>query len=117
MKKALTTGVTGQSSSYLAEFLLDKGYEVHGIIRSLSIRTTIRVDNLIARGCIKPHDGDLADSSSLDRIVSEFSERAFENVGIPFVGKVRALTNAALMPKATKCSFVSIPPFIDRLTW
>lgn len=68
-KKALITGITGQDGSYLAEFLLDKGYEVHGITRRSSISNTGRIDHLIAKGSIKLHDGDLTDSSSLIRII------------------------------------------------
>ena len=67
MKKALITGVTGQDGSYLAEFLLEKGYEVHGITRRASISNTARIDHLM--GKIKLHDGDLSDSSSLIRII------------------------------------------------
>ena len=71
MKKALITGITGQDGSYLAEFLLEKGYEVHGIIRRASISNTARIDHLIAGNKIKLHDGDLSDSSSIIRIVGE----------------------------------------------
>ena len=70
MKKALITGITGQDGSYLAEFLLEKGYEVHGITRRASISNTARIDHLIANGSVKLHDGDLSDSSSLIRIIS-----------------------------------------------
>ncbi len=69
MKKALITGITGQDGSYLAEFLLEKGYEVHGITRRASISNTARIDHLIAKNAIKLHDGDLTDSSSLIRII------------------------------------------------
>ena len=68
-KTALITGITGQDGSYLAEFLLEKGYEVHGIIRRASISNTQRIDHLIAAGSIRLHDGDLSDSSSLIRII------------------------------------------------
>ena len=47
MKKALITGITGQDGSYLAEFLLMKGYEVHGVIRRASVSTTVRIDHII----------------------------------------------------------------------
>lgn len=67
MQKALITGITGQDGSYLAEFLLEKGYEVHGITRRASISNTGRIDHLIGR--ITLHDGDLTDSSSLIRII------------------------------------------------
>lgn len=70
MKKALITGITGQDGSYLAEFLLEKEYEVHGIIRRASISNTGRIDHLIAAGTVCLHDGDLTDSSSLIRIIS-----------------------------------------------
>lgn len=71
MKKALITGITGQDGSYLAEFLLEKNYEVHGIVRRSSMSNTSRIDDLIKKSSIILHDGDLADSSSLIRIVSE----------------------------------------------
>jgi len=76
MKKALITGVTGQDGSYLAEFLLNKGYEVHGIKRRSSSINTARIDHLFQ----DPHDsnlkfilhhGDLTDSTSLIRIIQE----------------------------------------------
>ena len=66
-KVALITGITGQDGSYLAEFLLDKGYEVHGIHRRSSISNMGRIEHLLGR--VTLHDGDLADSSSLIRIV------------------------------------------------
>lgn len=71
MKKALITGITGQDGSYLAEFLLEKGYEVHGIVRRTSVSNTARIDHLIAENKIRLHEGDLADSSSIIRVVGE----------------------------------------------
>lgn len=70
MMKALISGITGQDGSYLAELLLSKGYEVHGIIRRASIANTARIDHLIAENKIILHDGDLSDSSSVMRIVN-----------------------------------------------
>lgn len=70
MKKALITGITGQDGSYLAEFLLEKGYEVHGVTRRASISNTLRIDHLILENAIRLHDGDLSDSSSLIRIIN-----------------------------------------------
>ncbi len=76
MKKALVTGVTGQDGSYLAELLLNKGYEVHGVKRRTSLFNTDRIDHLY----VDPHDGDrrfilhhgdLTDSSSLIRIIQQ----------------------------------------------
>ena len=71
MKKALITGITGQDGSYLAEFLLEKGYEVHGIVRRSSLSNTGRIDHLIAKNAVTLHDGDLSDSSGIIRIVAE----------------------------------------------
>jgi len=76
MKKALITGITGQDGAYLAEFLLDKGYEVHGIKRRSSLFNTDRIDHLYQDPHEKEqkfilHHGDLTDSSSLIRIIQE----------------------------------------------
>ncbi len=71
MKKALITGITGQDGSFLAEFLLEKGYEVHGITRRASISNTARIDHLIEANSITLHDGDLSDSTSLIHIIKE----------------------------------------------
>ena len=76
MKKALITGITGQDGSYLAEFLLDKGYEVHGVKRRASSFNTQRIDHLYQDPhVLKPnlilHYGDLADTSNLTRIIQE----------------------------------------------
>lgn len=67
-KTALITGLTGQDGSYLAEFLLEKGYAVHGIVRRASISNTARIDHIKSK--ITIHDGDLSDSSSLIRIIN-----------------------------------------------
>lgn len=90
MKKALITGITGQDGSYLAEFLLEKGYEVHGIIRRASISNTARIDHLIAKNLITLHDGDLSDSSSIIKIINEikpdeiYNLAAQSHVGVSF---------------------------------
>lgn len=75
MKKALITGITGQDGSYLAEFLLEKGYEVHGIIRRSSSFNTSRIDHIYNKpqssgNMLKLHYGDLTDSTNLTRIIS-----------------------------------------------
>ena len=67
-KTALITGITGQDGSYLAEFLLEKGYEVHGIHRRSSISNMGRIEHLLDK--ITLHDGDLTDSSSLVRVIN-----------------------------------------------
>ena len=66
-KVALVTGVTGQDGSYLAELLLEKGYEVHGLVRRASTVTTGRIEHLLDRLAL--HDGDLSDGASLRRLV------------------------------------------------
>jgi GDPmannose 4,6-dehydratase len=76
MKKALITGITGQDGAYLAEFLLDKGYEVHGMKRRTSLFNTARIDHLYQEPHEekKPfilHHGDMTDSSSLLRIIQQ----------------------------------------------
>lgn len=68
-KIALITGITGQDGSYLAELLLEKGYEVHGIVRRSSVETTERINHILDK--LHLHDGDLSDSSSIIRIVNE----------------------------------------------
>ncbi len=70
-KVALITGITGQDGSFLAELLLEKDYEVHGITRRASISNTARIDHLIAKNAIKLHDGDLSDSTSLIKIIKD----------------------------------------------
>lgn len=75
MKKALITGITGQDGSYLAKFLLEKGYEVHGIKRRSSSFNTSRIDDIYEDRHDNPrfflHFGDLTDSTSLIRIIKQ----------------------------------------------
>ncbi|WP_293935291.1 GDP-mannose 4,6-dehydratase [Iodobacter sp.] len=85
-KVALITGVTGQDGSYLAEFLLEKGYEVHGIKRRASSFNTQRVDHIyqdphIENSSFKLHYGDLSDSSNLTRILQEVQPDEVYNLG------------------------------------
>jgi GDPmannose 4,6-dehydratase len=95
MKKALITGVTGQDGSYLAEFLLDKGYEVHGVKRRTSLFNTDRIDHLYQDPHEKNrrfvlHHGDMTDSSSLVRIIQQvlpdeiYNLAAQSHVGVSF---------------------------------
>jgi len=86
MKKALITGVTGQDGSYLAEFLLNKGYEVHGIKRRASSFNTQRVDHIYQDPHVEHknfmlHYGDLSDSSNLTRILQEVQPDEVYNLG------------------------------------
>lgn len=71
MKKALITGITGQDGSYLAEFLLEKNYEVHGIIRRSSVDKKDRIEHLIGKENFHLHYADMTDSISLLKTVSE----------------------------------------------
>ena len=80
MKKALITGITGQDGSFLAELLLEKGYEVHGVIRRSSVSTTQRIDHLLAQNLVFLHEGDLSDSISLLRIIKEVSPDEIYNL-------------------------------------
>ena len=86
MKKALITGITGQDGSYLAEFLLEKGYEVHGIVCRCSTFNTDRIDHLYvdahepdARMFL--HAGDLADGTGLRHIVEQVQPDEVYNLG------------------------------------
>ncbi|MCM8569199.1 GDP-mannose 4,6-dehydratase [Gramella jeungdoensis] len=86
MKKALITGVTGQDGAYLAEFLLEKGYEVHGIKRRSSLFNTNRIDHLYQDPHEKDlrfrlHYGDLSDSMNLTRIIQEVQPDEIYNLG------------------------------------
>jgi GDPmannose 4,6-dehydratase len=86
MKKAIITGITGQDGSYLAEFLLEKGYEVHGIIRRTSSFNTKRIDHLFENPTIGGktlflHHGDLTDSSNLNRIIDKVKPDEIYNLG------------------------------------
>ena len=86
MKKALITGVTGQDGAYLSEFLLKKGYEVHGIKRRSSIFNTARIDDLyqdphIENARFKLHYGDLTDTSNITRLLSDIRPDEVYNLG------------------------------------
>jgi len=85
MKKALITGITGQDGSYLAELLLEKGYQVHGIKRRASSFNTDRIDHLIVDPHQKSnfflHYGDLTDSLNLNRLISQIEPDEIYNLG------------------------------------
>ncbi|WP_238916562.1 GDP-mannose 4,6-dehydratase [Clostridium sp. YIM B02555] len=125
MKKALITGITGQDGSYLTEFLLKKGYEVHGIIRRHSMISTSRIDYLfedskIGNKSLFLHYGDLTDSSNLNRILEKvkpdeiYNLAAQSHVAVSFevpeytaettgVGTLRLLD--AIKDSGLKCKF------------
>jgi len=79
MKKALVTGITGQDGSYLAELLLKKGYEVHGIVRRSSLINTSRIDHLYQN--IKLHYGDLTDSTNIVKVIQKVQPDEIYNLG------------------------------------
>ena len=86
MKRALITGITGQDGSYLAEFLLEKGYEVHGIKRRSSLFNTQRIDHIyqdphVENSQFKLHYGDLSDTSNLTRILRDIEPDEVYNLG------------------------------------
>jgi GDPmannose 4,6-dehydratase len=86
MKKALITGITGQDGAYLTEFLLEKGYEVHGIKRRSSLFNTDRIDHLYqdpheSNVKLKLHYGDLTDSGNIIRIIQEVQPDEVYNLG------------------------------------
>ena len=78
-KIALITGITGQDGSYLAELLLEKGYEVHGIIRRASLINTHRIDHIYDR--IQLHYGDLTDSTNIVRVIQKVQPNEIYNLG------------------------------------
>ena len=94
MKKALLTGITGQDGAYLTEFLLDRDYEVHGIVRRHSTPCTDRIDHILNNPELKDrvilHYGDLTDASSLSNIVGRvrpdevYNLAAQSHVGVSF---------------------------------
>ena len=86
MKKALVTGITGQDGAYLAELLLEKGYEVHGVKRRSSIFNTNRIDHLYQDPHEKNynfvlHYGDLSDSLNITKIIQEVQPDEIYNLG------------------------------------
>ena len=92
-KVALITGITGQDGSYLAEFLLEKGYIVHGIKRRASSFNTQRVDHIyqdphVSNASFKLHYGDLSDSSNLTRIIQETQPDEIYNLGPEYTADV-----------------------------
>lgn len=90
MKTAFITGVTGQDGSYLAELLLDKGYEVHGMVRRSSVEKRERIDHLVNNNRIHLHYGDLSDSMCLVRLIGMikpdeiYNLAAQSHVGVSF---------------------------------
>jgi len=79
MKIALITGITGQDGSYLAELLLEKGYEVHGIVRRASLINTYRIDHIYEK--LNLHYGDLTDSTNLVRVIQQVQPDEIYNLG------------------------------------
>jgi len=119
MKKALITGVTGQDGSYLAELLLSKNYEVHGIKRRSSSYNTSRIDHIPLTGQFQLHYGDVTDGTNINRIISDvepdeiYNLAAQSHVQVSFetpeytanadaLGTMRILEATRLVPKDVK---------------
>ena len=117
---AFLSGITGQDGSYLAELLLEKGYEVHAIVRRASVFTTDRVEHLLKHKNLRTYHGDLTDSSNLHRLIAEISPTEIYNlaaqshVGVSFevpeytaevtgIGTVRLLD--AIRDSKVNCRF------------
>ena len=81
MKKAFITGITGQDGSYLAELLLEKGYEVHAILRRASVFTTQRIEHIFEHKRMFTYHGDLTDSSNLHRLLMQIRPDEIYNLG------------------------------------
>ncbi|MCK5843959.1 MAG: GDP-mannose 4,6-dehydratase, partial [Victivallales bacterium] len=86
MKKALITGITGQDGSYLAELLIGKGYEVHGLVRRASSFNTERIEHLYKDAHLSDvklflHYGDLSDSGNLRKVLESIQPDEFYNLG------------------------------------
>ena len=81
MKKALITGITGQDGSYLAELLLERGYEVHAILRRASVFTTQRIEHILGHERMFTYHGDLTDSSNLHRLLMKIKPDEIYNLG------------------------------------
>ena len=111
MKKALITGITGQDGSFLAEFLLEKGYEVHGITRRASISNTARIDHLLRAGSITLHDGDLSDSISLIKIIGDVQPDEIYNLAAHSHVQVESL----VLPRRQRYIRLLHPSFTARL--
>lgn len=80
-KRAIITGITGQDGSYLAELLLEKGYEVYGLQRRASLPNTERIDHLYGKKCFNMTYADLGDSSNLLRVIKKIEPDEFYNLG------------------------------------
>lgn len=117
--KALITGITGQDGSYLAELLLEKNYEVHGIIRRASISNTARINHLLEKNAVTLHEGDLSDTSSLMNVIAKvqpdevYNLAAQSHVGVSFeapeysgdvdaIGVLRILEAVRILGRANK---------------
>ena len=125
MKVALITGITGQDGSYLAELLLEKGYEVHGIVRRASLINTHRIDHIYEQ--LKLHYGDLIDSQSLNSLMNHIKPDEIYNLGaqshvkvsfdVPdYTAQVDALGTLRLLESIRTCKLESKVRFYQAST-
>ena len=110
MKKALITGVTGQDGSYLSEFLLDKGYEVHGIIRRSSVDFRERIAHLEGQPNFHLHYADLGDSMSIVKVVGKV--RPDEIYNLAAQSHVQVSFDAPLF-----CTLRKLPPALHTIPY
>lgn len=131
VKRALITGITGQDGSYLAEFLLEKGYEVHGIIRRSSSFNTSRIEHLYSdphsSSKIHLHYGDLTDSSALSSIISIVKPHEIYNLAAQshvkvsfslseYTGEVDAIGTLRLLDAIRTCNLENFTKFYQAST-
>ena len=138
MKKALITGITGQDGAYLAELLLEKGYEVHGIRRRVSLFNTDRIDHLyedqhLDNTKLFLHYGDMTDTSSIVRILKQvepdeiYNLAAQSHVGVSFeepeytansdaLGALRVLEGIRLLGPKRKVNFIK-QALVNFMVW
>ena len=115
MKKALITGVTGQDGAYLSEFLLKKGYIVHGIKRRSSLFNTSRIDHLYQDPHVDNrnfilHYGDLTDATNIIRIIQEVQPDEIYNLGAMSHVKVRFLKQSDCSDLQRRQEFIRLLP-------
>ena len=107
MKKAIISGITGQDGSFLSEILLDKGYEVHGIIRRSSSFNTARIDHIYDNPNLTLHYGDLTDYASVANLISDIQPEYFYNLAaqshVKLSFEIPAYTSQAVAMGAMHC--------------
>ena len=112
MKTALITGITGQDGSYLAELLLEKGYDVHGIVRRSSMINTDRIDHIFNR--ITLHFGDMTDSGNIIHVIQKVKPNEIYNLAAQSHVKV-SFSNAIYTASANGLGALRLLEIIKHL--